>query len=75
MMLGIEQLGINPTHMALTALWIASYCFAVAWLIRCARAGLVKRTWLWGLVILFVPAGQFATMLWLFSMSQKAKAK
>lgn len=31
--------------------------------------------WLWGIVILFVPAGQFIAMLWLFSARRKANAR
>lgn len=71
----IEQLGINPIFIAITALWIASICVALTWMFHSARAGRVKRSWLWGIVILFVPAGQFIAMLWLFSASRKANAK
>ncbi|MYH66729.1 MAG: hypothetical protein F4136_14025 [Chloroflexi bacterium] len=75
MMLEIARLGINPAHIAITALWFASYGLALAWLLRRARAGLVERTWLWSLIIFFIPAGQFVAMFWLFSASRKDQSK
>ncbi len=69
-MIDISSLGINPGFAAITALWFATYCLAIAWLYRCARANLVSVIWFWLIVILLIPAGQFVAMLYCFRVSR-----
>lgn len=74
MTLDIASLGIHPALLMLTALWLATYGAALAWLISRARTERAAPVCFWLIVIVLVPAGQFVAMLYFFRASRPARA-